>query len=125
MFHNDYLMRQIESLTVAFAEMVFNKPRYEIQSRINHAETDLLSMLLCRMVGDKNINGAEDLLFDMIDPDNHDHLLVAVDFYSRLNDMTDGELLDADFSRDEILRGLNEVRAIFSMSIKGDFSLSV
>ena len=117
MLHKDYLMRQIEGITTAVAELIFNKPsRYEIQSEIRQADSDLLYVLLFNMLNEKNINGAEDLLFDMLDSNNRDHLLIATDFYNKVNRLTDEELQSADFSREEIKRGLNEVKAIFTLS---------
>jgi len=108
-------MRQIESITTSVAEIIFNKPssKHEVQSEAKQLESDLLYVLLCNMLEDKNINGAEDLLFDMLDADNHEHLLIAIDFYSQVNQMTDKELQNANFSRDEIERGLSEVKAIY------------
>jgi len=58
-----------------------------------------------------------DLLFDTLEVNNHDHFLIAVDFYDKLHRMTDKELDEADFSRDEIERGLNEVKAFYGLSI--------
>ena len=112
-------MRQIEFITIAIAEIVFNKPssRYEIQSEVRQIESDLLYVLLCGMVDDKNINGAEDLLFDMFEADNHEHLLIATDFYNKLSSMTDADLRNADFTREEIERGRSEINAIFGLSV--------
>jgi len=112
-------MRQIEFITTAVAELIFNKPssRYEAQSEVRQIESDLLYVLLCSMVNDKNINGAEDLLFDMLDADNHEHLLIATDFYNQLSSMTDEDLIKADFTRDEIERGLGEVNETFGLSV--------
>jgi len=65
------------------------------------------------MLDEKNINGAEDLLFDMLDADSIEHLSIATDFYSKLSCMTDEELQSADFSRKEIDHGLSEIKAIY------------
>jgi len=67
------------------------------------------------MLNEKNINVAENLLFEILEKDNHDHLLIATDFYSRLDCMTDHELQQANFSREEIERGLNEIKVIFGL----------
>jgi len=117
--HRDFLMRQIKSITTAIGEMIFNKPSsgYEVQSEVRQLESDLLYILLCNMVNEKDINGAEDLLFEMLEKDNNDHLLIATDFYSRLNCMTDHDLQQANFSREEIERGLNEIKKIYGLPI--------
>jgi len=65
------------------------------------------------MLDKKNINGAENILFDMLEEDNNDHMLIAIDFYNRLSSMADDELQSADFSRDEIDRGLREIKSIY------------
>jgi len=110
-------MRQIEFITTAVAELFFSKhsSRYEIHSEIRQIESDLLYVLLCKLLDDKNINGAEDLLFDMLDADNIEHLSIATEFYDRVNRMTDVELQYADFSRKEIEYGLREVNAIYAI----------
>jgi len=83
--------------------------------RQHQTETDLLFVLLCDLIAKKSINEAENLLFDWLDQDNSDHFMIATDFYRRLNGFTDEELVDADFSREEIVSGLNEVNAIFGL----------
>ena len=113
--HKDFLMRQIEFITTAVAEIFFNKhtSRHEIHCEVRQTDSDLLYVLLCKMLDEKNINGAEDLLFDMLDADSIEHLSIATDFYSKLSCMTDEELQSADFSRKEIDHGLSEIKAIY------------
>ena len=115
--HKDFLMRQIEFITTVVAEMFFGKhsSRYEIHSEVRQTDSDLLYVLLCKMLDEKNINGAEDLLFDMLDADNIEHLSIATEFYEKVNRMTDEELQSADFSREEVEYGLSEVKAIYSL----------
>ena len=115
--HKDYLMRQIEFISTAIGERIFfwREPyRQVIKSEVRQLESDLLYVLLCNMVNEKNINGAEDLLFDMLDPDNLEHQTIAIDFYNKISCMTDDELQRVNFSREEILQGLNEIKRIYS-----------
>jgi len=118
--HKDFLMRQIEFITTAVAELIFNKPSssYEVQSEVRQQESDLLYVLLCKALENKNINEAENLLFDMLEENNSEHLLIATDFYNLLSRMTDDELQNSDFSRKEIERGLKEVRALYGLHVK-------
>jgi len=107
-------------MSEAIACKIFNKEastKYHIQDEVTVAETDLLYIVLCDLITKNHINHAESLLFDMIDPENSDHLKIATDFYSKLTSMTDEELADADFTRKEIDSGLNEVKTIFGLSI--------
>lgn len=120
MFHKDYLIRQIELMVESIAHVVLNTDvsvKNENQIEICQAESDLLHVLLCDMIAKKQVNEAENMLFDSLDPDNQNHLVIAVDFYSRLNNMTDKELEDVDFSREEIVNGLNEVKGIHEMTV--------
>jgi hypothetical protein len=55
-----------------------------------------------------DINGAEDALFEGVDPDDRGIYEVGLDFYDRLNQMTDKELSQLDFSREEIRDGLTD-----------------
>jgi hypothetical protein len=120
MFHKDYLVRQIEAMTEAIACTVWGKQtttKSEIQSIENQIESDLLCSLLYDLLEKNKINEAENLLFDILDPDNHDHLIIANEFYSRLNNLADNVLENADFSRSEVKAGLDKVQAIFSITL--------
>jgi len=119
MFHSDFLMRQIQLMTTAIANMVFNKESvatYDLKGGVTQSETNLLYVLLRDLADKQKINEAENLLFEMLDRDNHDHFIIATDFYRRLNSLSDKELEEADFSREEIVKGLNEVHSIFRYS---------
>jgi len=116
--HKDYLMRQIEFISTAVGEILFfwkEPTRQEQQAEVRQLESDLLYVLLCNMLDKNNINGAEDLLFDMLDKENPEHFLIAIDFYKRINGMTNEELKKANFSREEIERGLSEIKAIYGL----------
>ena len=116
MLHKDFLVRQIQLMTEAISCVVFIKEtatKNEAQDEIGQTETDLLYVLLSGLLAKNSINKAEDLLFEMLDPDNRDHYKIAMDFYNRLNTISNEELENADFSREETERGLNEVKSIF------------
>ena len=52
-----------------------------------------------------------------VDPHNKSGLALAFDFYDRLNKMTDEELEQNDFSREEIDSGLRDVMKLYELSI--------
>ena len=116
MFHQDYIMRQIEMLTEAIASYIFNKEtaiHYEIRDEIRQVETDILYLQLRNLLNDNKINEAENLLFEMIDPLEANHFIIAVDFYEKVNKLSDVELKEYDFSKDEIIDGLNRINKLF------------
>ena len=88
MLNQDFFMRQIEILTEAFACLVFNKEtsiHHEIRDEIKQAETDILYLQLRSLVNDNKFNEAENLLFEMIDPHEKNHIIIALDFYEQLS----------------------------------------
>ena len=51
------------------------------------------------------------------DPDDRRYLELAVDFYARLNDLTDAQLEAAGFGRDELEEGLRDMAGRFGVSL--------
>jgi len=119
MYQQDWLMKQIEGIANAIAAIVFRKAKvsYEIQDEANHTETDMLFLRLNKLLDDGNINGAEDLLFEEMNPNESNYLLLSVDFYQRLNNKSDDELEQCGFSRDEIEDGLAEIMNIYGIRL--------
>ena len=116
MLHQDYIMRQIEMLTEAIACLVFNKEtaiHYEIRDEIKQAETDILYLQLRTLLNNNKIIEAENLLFDMIDPLETNHFIIAIHFYEQLSKMNDAELNERDFSKVEIIDGLNKIIKLY------------
>lgn len=117
MFENDYMMRQIEDCAKALGKVLFEK-QSGADNLFNEegvlSETSFLSYRLNRLIEDGKINEAENILFDTIEEDPKPDLLrVALDFYNTLEKRSDTELAACDFSRQEILDGLQSVQKIY------------
>ncbi len=109
-FQDDWILRQIDIISRFVAHLVFNRDEvtYQPESSEMLSETDLIHLRLDRLVREGKFGEAEDLLFDnMIFSDKYIEL--AVDFYGRLNSLSDKELEQGDFSRDEVLDGFVEI----------------
>lgn len=119
MYRQDWLMRQIETMAQAIARIIFNKnePNYEIINESNHTETDLLFHSLLALLEGEKINEAENLLFENINNDDVNYLLLAIDFYSRLNSLDDETLEKNNFSREEIESGMEEIKKQFGIAL--------
>jgi len=115
----DWLMRQIKMTVMAIAQIVFGKAQalYEIVDEARVNETDLLHKDLLALLDDMKINEAEDLLFERLDINDMIYLLVAIDFYNRLNSLDDEALERGDFSKEEIERGMATIQGIYDISI--------
>ena len=113
----DWLMRQILTAVEMMARIIFRKtqPRYEIMDVENMTAADQLHEKLLGLLGQMRLNDAENLLFEKLDTDDQAFLLVAIDFYARVNELEDGELAVYDFSREEIESGLQDVKELFGV----------
>ena len=119
MYYEDWIMRQIRMMVAAIVKTVFGKDAvsYAVTDPANKTQTDELYLHLTTLLESGHINEAEDLLFDALDPGDQTLLLLAVDFYQKLNALSDEELAAHAFSRAEIRDGLQEVQQIYGLSL--------
>lgn len=119
MYHHDWLMRQINTMIQLLGRILFKKDnvKFNIEDESNSTEIHLLHETLVSLINELEINEAEDLLFENIDANDLIYMKVAMDFYDRLNRLSEDELENADFSRDEIRSGLEDVMKLYSIRI--------
>lgn len=108
-------MEEAERLTKLIAAVVFQKHMEEEQSGVEYSISQDAMLLgdLRRMILTGNINEAENLLFCRltIEPTSHNFSVAGI-FYRDLSQLTDEELNQASFSRQEIMEGLQSVKRI-------------
>ena len=122
MFQEDWVMRQIESIVDFLTVAILGKKsarmeNYDIQKESGDGSMDRLSLQLVRMIREKRLHEAENLLFDQMKPRDEQSLAAAVDFYSRLNLLDDKTLESCHFSRAEISDGLRRASGLFGISL--------
>ncbi|HHY23454.1 MAG TPA: hypothetical protein GX527_04340 [Clostridiaceae bacterium] len=117
MYQQDWMMRQIESMVQGIARLIFKKDTitYELIDETNYTKTDLYYKELLELLNSSKINEAENLLFERIESSDINYLTIAVDFYNRLNKLSDEQLEKSNFSRVEIKSGLEDVLKIFDL----------
>jgi predicted ATP-binding protein involved in virulence len=111
-------MRQIQMLVHFVAKFIFNKDytEYVVSNEEHKNDTDKLYAQLEELLATKNICSAEDALYDGFDgTENYLHL--AMWFYNELNTLSDEELEQSNFSRDEISDGLLNMLKQFEISL--------
>ena len=64
---------------------------------------------LISMIDDGQINEAENLLLDGLEPDSRAYFELALMFYEKLNGKTDEFLEEHDYSREEVTDGIKYV----------------
>jgi len=110
-YEKDYIMRIISNLVNFLAKIVFGKSNavYEISEDVQFKASDDLHKELLELLSKGEINEAENLLFDRFDPNDKRQIMVAIDFYRRLNSFDDEFLEKSNFTREEIEEGLRDI----------------
>jgi hypothetical protein len=79
----------------------------------NIGSTDLLQLLLKRMVYEGEYNKAENLLFEELEKNKTKSIKDAgINFYNMLLEKSDEDLIKNNFSREEVFQGLNDINSI-------------
>ena len=118
-YQDDYVMRTISDLVRAIARLVLGKSDidYDLpEDEDKYTDLDRVYKRLKDLVDEGNINDAENLLTDELDTDSLDCLEMALTFYMYLNQLKDEELYTANYSREEIVDGINSVCAEYGIS---------
>lgn len=119
MYEQDYIMRMINNLVRVLSRIIFKKetPVYEISRNEKYSQSDSLHKNLLALLSDGKINEAEDMLFEDFNPKDNKDLMVALDFYNRLNNLDDEYLQENNFPRKEIEEGLRDMAKRAEISI--------
>ena len=122
-YQQDWLGKQIQLLVRFVARVVFGKDTAEGAKLIEQSAdgTDLLYRDIKKLLNEGRICQAENLLFDSIEPGNKNHLAVAIEFYSMLNDLSDEVLEGNSFSRSEIKDGIRAVMEMYGLDFTDEF----
>ncbi len=116
MLKDDWAMNQISSYAKLISRVALDRDSTEY--RIGQSqEADSLYFRLSELIQDGKINEAENLLYEELDTENLKHLELAVDFYTKLNEMGDPTLEAGGFSREEIDDGLRDIADSFGIRI--------
>lgn len=118
----DWLMRQIEVLAVAIAQLVFGRGEISREIRDEERATNgepPLEREPIALLRQGRLGEAEDVLFRTLDLVGREDLLFAVEFYREANRFSDEELAAQEFTRDELWDGLHEVMALYGVELPG------
>ena len=121
-FEKDYIMRLIHGIALMLARMLFGEKIEEDSELVSLMEESCRENndYLRRMIDSGRINQAEEKLFDLIETaawDDRQQAALILSFYDYLNSKDDVFLAQSDFSRDEIISGLEDAMKTISMEI--------
>ena len=105
----DYYMRIVHELVRMLIRLVFNKDIDRDGEEAVPLEVLEKYKKLISMIDDGQINEAENLLLDGLEPDSRAYFELALMFYEKMNGKTDEFLEEHDYSREEVTDGIKYV----------------
>ncbi len=121
-YEKDYIMRLIHGISQVLARLLLGKEMEEegevilLREKAARDQNDYL----CGMIDAGRVNAAEEKLFDLLETavwDDREKAALAIAFYDYLNSKDDAFLEAADFSREEIIRGMEDALKAANMEI--------
>ena len=117
MLQDDYILRQIREMVRAVMKMLFNVNAPELTPDViedTDARTALEELLTLLENGD--IDQAENQLYEMTCDGNRQNLEIGLIFYYTLNGKSDEFLEENNFSREEIMTGIQDLADRYNLS---------
>ena len=116
---NDWLLKQINVVS-EFLQKLFTD--METSRKLNENEqyqkdSFEFERLLETLIEEDRINDAENILFEKLETNNLMYATIATRFYDKLKGLSDEKLQKSNYSRDEILQGLNDMCDMFGLEI--------
>lgn len=107
-YEQDYVMRMIKDMVRALALVILGKKdiRYELPEENERTDMDDLYARILQMADEGKINEAENILLMDIPSETPYYSVMAVDFYQHISEYSDDFLNENNYSREEILEGL-------------------
>ena len=121
-YEKDYIMRLIHGIARVLMKLLYG---YETEDGdgaivLKEQEARENNDYLAGMIDAGQVNEAEEKLFDLLESvgwERREKASLIIAFYDRLNSKDDAFLEAADFSREEIIRGLEDALRLAEMEI--------
>lgn len=122
-YSKDWFMMQVEQMVEFVTMVVFGKSynEYQVEDYDNLTEEDRLFIGITALLNENKISEAEKFLLEEVDVKNMKQFRVVLDFYQKLNNFSDEELEQNNFSREKIFNGLKNISERFG--IQSDYWL--
>ena len=121
-YEKDYIMRLIHGIARELARMLFGRDveeDEELAGVMGEASRESCDYLR-QMVDSGKVNAAEDKLFDLLETaawDDRQKAAMIISFYDYVNSRDDAFLARANFSREEIISGLEDAMKAVHLEI--------
>lgn len=122
-YSKDWFMMQVEQMVEFVTRVVFGESynEYQVEDYDNLTEEDKLFIGITALLNENKISEAEEYLFEKVDVENMKQFRVVLDFYQKLNNFSDEELEENNFSREMVFNGLKNISERFG--IQSDYWL--
>ena len=109
----------IRNMTAFLAKALFKKDSPIIPDGAfpANSEPGIVLARIRQLLDERNINTAENLLFDSFDKKKPYFVAIGLEFYARISELTSEELEAADFSREEIQQGIGDMLKFYGIKI--------
>ena len=117
MLQDDYILRQIREMVRAVMKMLFQVRAVELTPDVIE-DTDARQILtnLTDLADNGKIDEAENQLYEMTCDGDRQNLEIGLLFYYHLNDKDDEFLEASNFSREEIMMGIQDLAERYNLS---------
>ena len=109
----DYMMRLVHELIRTLIRLIFEIDIDQYREKKVPAEIEEQYRKLKKMTEEGQINEAENLLSDWMDPRDRQQFLLALLFYEELNQKEDAFLAEHGYSRQEIRDGVVSAAGLY------------
>ena len=117
MLQDDYILRQIREMVRAVMKMLFQVSASELTPDvIEDKEARQTLETLTSLADEGNIDEAENKLYEMTYDGDRQNLEIGLLFYYALNGKDDKFLEANDFSREEIMMGIQDLADRYNLS---------
>lgn len=123
-YEKDYIMRVIKEMVRVIAAIAFGKDaiHYDLpEDEKDYTERDLLYQKLFMLADQGKLNEAENLLFEQQEDNIENVFELGLNFYLYLNELSNEELEQYQFSREEIVLGIKDLAKLNQMELPDDF----
>ena len=115
MYHQDWLMRQIEQAVQAAARILFGRDAARPEESEEAGRAGELSVGIHARTEKGRLKEAADFLEETLDPSDMRQVKAALDFYETANRLGDRELAEGGLPREELEASLGRLLAQFGM----------
>ena len=119
----DYIVKMFqEVIEILFKTIGVREDETEIVKSVSGELQDKYQKLNS-LVEEKNINEAENYLFDNLDLNNQDDYVIGLLFFKKLSELDEEYLKECDYSKEEIVDGIIDLSKKFGLDEVLEFYL--